>query len=61
MNAGPYAQGREYGIIIENGTNEAHIVVGTAGAVQWAGLTQHGRAIAHVHPLVDMQPAVQHK
>ena len=56
VNADPYAQGREYGIIVENGTNEAHIVVGTSGSVQWAGLLNQGRAVAHVHPLVEALP-----
>lgn len=53
VNADPYAQGREYGIIVENGTNEAHIVGGTSGSVQWAGLLNQGRAVAHLHPLVE--------
>ena len=56
VNADPYAQGREYGIIVENGTNEAHIVVGTSGSVQWDGLLNQGRAVAHVHPLVEALP-----
>jgi hypothetical protein len=56
VNADPYAQGREYGIIVENGTNEAHIVVGTSGSVQWGGLLNQGRAVAHVHPLVEALP-----
>jgi hypothetical protein len=56
VNADPYAQGREYGIIVENGTNEAHIVVGTSGSVQWAGLLNQGRAVAHVHPLAEALP-----
>jgi hypothetical protein len=56
VNADWESQGREYGIIVEHGTNEAHIVVGTNGAVQWAGLLPHGRAVAHVHPLVDALP-----
>ena len=56
VNADPYAQGREYGIIVENGTNEAHIVVGTSGSVQWGALLNQGRAVAHVHPLVEALP-----
>ena len=59
VNADPYAQGREYGIIVENGTNEAHIVVGTSGSVQWAGLLNQGRAVAHLHPLVEALPQRQ--
>lgn len=58
-HADPFAQGREYGIIVENGTNEAHIVVGTSGSVDWADLTEQGLAVAHLHPLVEMREPVQ--
>lgn len=47
------SQGREYGLILEHDTNEAHIIVGNSGGVDWGPFLKLGKGIAHTHPLVQ--------
>jgi hypothetical protein len=51
--ANPVIQAREFGLIIEHGTDEAHLIMGETWEVSWAPFTKVGRCVAHVHPLIN--------